>query len=405
MTDDAQLLDFPLPRTAPAAMPAEYARWRETCPVARVSIPSGSTPHVLTRYDDVRRFLAGPKVSADARNENLPALGIGEREAAAKSRPFIRMDPPEHTRLRRMLQGQFTVRRIEKMRPSIERRAEQLIDSLEQKGAGELVADFANELSTRTVLSLVGNTDADPELLHDITKISGGRDSTAEEVGAALARLFGLLDEQVEQRIIAPVDDLVSGLVHDHLAAEGEEPGEGRVSRQELLSMLGITIIAGRETTTSMLACGAWEIMRDEDALAAAVAGDERMPVLVDELLRLLSVADSIPIRVATEDQELSGCPIRAGDGVIALLGAANHDPEVFEDPGALRIDRETPIRHLAFGHGLHHCIGHYLARVELEVGLHTLFRRLPGLRPATDVPRLNNGSATFGMHELPVVW
>jgi cytochrome P450 len=169
--------------------------------------------------------------------------------------------------------------------------------------------------------------------------------------------------------------------------------------------MLGITIIAGRETTTSMLACGAWEIMHDDDALAVAVAGGERMPVLVDELLRLLSVADSIPIRVSKQDQELSGCPIHAGDGVIALLGAANHDPEVFEDPDRLRLDRETPIRHLAFGFGLHHCIGHHLARVELEVGLHTLFRRLPGLRPTVDMPPLNNGSATFGVHELPVAW
>jgi len=405
MTDQQTLPDFPFPREAPGRMPAEYARLRETRPVARVRIPSGGAPHVLTRYDDVRRFLAGPSASADARNENLPALGIGEREAAARSRPFIRTDPPEHTRLRRMLQAQFTVRRVEMLRESIVQRAERLVDAIERRGEGELVADYANELSTRTVLSLVGIADADPGLLHDITRISGGRESTADEVGAALARLFGMLDEQVERRLADPVDDLVSGLVRDHLAVDGAEPGADRMSRQELLSLLGITIIAGRETTTSMIACGAWEIMRDDGARAAAVAGDERMPVLVDELLRLLSVADSIPIRVSRTDQVLSGCPIRAGDGVIALLGAANHDPAVFEDPERLRLDRESPIRHLAFGHGLHHCIGHHLARVELEVGLHALFRRLPGLRPTVDAPPLNNGSATFGVHALPVAW
>ncbi|WP_277212241.1 cytochrome P450 [Isoptericola croceus] len=392
-------LPFPMPRTCPFAPPDDYARLREQDPAPHVEIPGGRPARLLTRYDDVRRFLADRTTSADARDEALPALGVGEREAAAKSRPFIRTDPPDHTRQRRILQAQFTVRRVARMADGIRGRADRLVAEMRPRGRADVVTDYANIVSTSTVLGLMGLPDDDPDFFREITRISGGRHSTEAEVTAALGTLFATLDEHITLRSQEPGDDLLSALVQNHLLT-------GEVTRHELLSTLGITIIAGRETTTSMIALSTWKLLQDPAARAVAEAGDDRMKGLVEELLRLLSVADSIPIRVAGADHDVDGAtaPIREGDGVIALLAAANHDPATFSDPDRLIPDR-TPNHHLAFGFGIHQCIGQHLARLELQIALHSLFSGLPGLTLASDDVALNNDAATFGIEELPVRW
>lgn len=392
-------LSFPMPRTCPFAPPEQYAELREHDPAPHAEISGARPARLLTRYDDVRRFLADRTTSADARNEALPALGLGEREAAAQARPFIRTDPPDHTRQRRILQAQFTVRRVANMADGIRERAEGLVAALRPQGQADIVSDYANIVSTSTVLGLMGLPDSDPDFFREITRISGGRNSTQAEVSAALGTLFGTLDEHITLRSAEPGDDLLSALVQNHLLT-------GEVTRQELLSTLGITIIAGRETTTSMITLSTWKLLQDPAARAIAEAGGEPMKPLVEELLRLLSVADSIPIRVAGTDHDVDGSstPIHQGDGVIALLAAANHDPEAFPDPDQLVPDR-TPNHHVAFGFGIHQCIGQHLARLELQIALHALFSGLPGLELASDDIPLNNNAATFGVEELPVRW
>lgn len=391
---------FPVPRECPFAPPQRYAELRATEPVSRVTLPTGKQPWIVTRYADVRALLADPRVSADIRHPNFPAMGIGEQEAGAKSRPFIRTDPPEHTRFRRMLQAEFTVKRIRDMRPTIQHTVDQLIDDMLAAGPPvDLVTAYANAVSTTTVLGLFGAPTDDLEFFRDVTRISGGRNSSAEEVGAALASLFRMLDGLITAREQDPGDDLLSKLVVNHLRA-------GVVTRHELLSAIGITIVAGRETTTSMIALGTLLLLRHPEQLARLRAEPELMPAAVEELLRILSVADSIPLRVAAADIELDGTRIRAGDGIIALLAAADHDPQVFADPQRLDFDRANR-HHVAFGYGVHQCIGQNLARLELEIAIGTLIRRIPDLRLAGAFDELDfkHDAATFGIEAMRVTW
>ncbi|MFE8919588.1 cytochrome P450 [Streptomyces rochei] len=392
--------DFPIRRGCPFTAPEEYAAMRTDDPVARVTLPTGREAWAVTRYDDVRELLSDPRVSADIRRPNFPALGEGEQEAGARFRPFIRTDAPEHTRYRRMLLPAFTVRRVRAMRPAVQARVDEILDGmLEAGGPVDLVSAYANAVSTSVICELLGIPRHNLEFFRDVTRISGSRTSTAEQVAEALGSLFGLLAELIAERREEPRDDLISKLVTDHLIP-------GHVTTDQLLSTLGITINAGRETTTSMIALSTLLLLDRPELLEELRRDPSLMPAAVDELLRFLSVADSIPLRVAAEDIELSGRTVPADDGVIALLAGANHDPEQFDDPGKVDFHR-TDNHHVAFGYGVHQCVGQHLARLELEVALDTLVRRVPTLRLAGDRDQVvvKDDSATFGLEELMVTW
>ncbi|RSS19585.1 cytochrome P450 [Streptomyces sp. WAC08401] len=391
---------FPIRRGCPFTAPEEYAAMRTDDPVARVTLPTGREAWAVTRYDDVRELLSDPRVSADIRRPNFPALGEGEQEAGARFRPFIRTDAPEHTRYRRMLLPAFTVRRVRAMRPAVQARVDEILDGmLEAGGPVDLVSAYANAVSTSVICELLGIPRHNLEFFRDVTRISGSRTSTAEQVAEALGSLFGLLAELIAERREEPRDDLISKLVTDHLIP-------GHVTTDQLLSTLGITINAGRETTTSMIALSTLLLLDRPELLEELRRDPSLMPAAVDELLRVLSVADSIPLRVAAEDIELSGRTVPADDGVIALLAGANHDPEQFDDPGKVDFHR-TDNHHVAFGYGVHQCVGQHLARLELEVALDTLVRRVPTLRLAGDRDQVvvKDDSATFGLEELMVTW
>ncbi|MFE1138860.1 cytochrome P450 [Streptomyces rochei] len=392
--------DFPIRRGCPFTAPEEYAAMRTDDPVARVTLPTGREAWAVTRYDDVRELLSDPRVSADIRRPNFPALGEGEQEAGARFRPFIRTDAPEHTRYRRMLLPAFTVRRVRAMRPAVQARVDEILDGmLEAGGPVDLVSAYANAVSTSVICELLGIPRHNLEFFRDVTRISGSRTSTAEQVAEALGSLFALLAELIAERREEPRDDLISKLVTDHLIP-------GHVTTDQLLSTLGITINAGRETTTSMIALSTLLLLDRPELLEELRRDPSLMPAAVDELLRVLSVADSIPLRVAAEDIELSGRTVPADDGVIALLAGANHDPEQFDDPGKVDFHR-TDNHHVAFGYGVHQCVGQHLARLELEVALDTLVRRVPTLRLAGDRDQVvvKDDSATFGLEELMVTW
>ncbi|MEU2687990.1 cytochrome P450 [Streptomyces hygroscopicus] len=392
--------DFPIRRGCPFAAPAEYGVMRVEDPVARVTLPTKREAWVVTRYDDVRELLSDPRVSADIRRPNFPALGEGEQEAGARFRPFIRTDAPEHTKYRRMLLPVFTVRRVRAMRPAVQERVDEILDGmLAADGPVDFVSAYANAVSTSVICELLGIPRKNLEFFRDVTRVSGSRHSTAEQVSEALGGLFALLAELVAERRAEPREDLISKLVTGHLAT-------GDVTTDQLLSTLGITINAGRETTTSMIALSTLLLLDRPELMAELRRDTSLMPAAVDELLRVLSVADSIPLRVAAEDIELSGRTVPADDGVIALLAGANHDPERFDDPARVDFHR-TDNHHVAFGYGVHQCVGQHLARLELEVALETLIRRVPTLRLAGDRDQVafRHDSATFGLEELMVTW
>jgi cytochrome P450 len=392
--------DFPMRRGCPFAPPEEYAELRAEDPVARVTLPTGRPAWVLTRYDDVRTLLSDPRVSADIRRPSFPALGKGEQEAGARLRPFIRTDPPEHTRYRRMLLPQFTARKARAMRPAVQSIVDGIVaDLLAAPQPADFVALYANAVSTSVICELLGIPTENLEFFRDVTRVSGARTSTAEEVAEALNGLFALLSDLIAQRQQSPGEDLLSKLVTDYLLT-------GELTMPELLSTAGITINAGRETTTSMIALSTLLLLRRPDLMDQLRADPSLMPSAVEELLRVLSVADSIPLRVAAEEISLPGRTIPADDGVIGLLAGANHDPSRFPDPQAVDF-RRPDNQHLAFGYGAHLCLGQHLARLELEVALQAVIHRIPALRLAVPFEEvvLKHDSATFGVEQMLVAW
>ncbi|MEU9891026.1 cytochrome P450 [Sphaerisporangium sp. NPDC051011] len=398
--DAARPQGFPMRRGCPFSPPEDYARLRTEEPVARVTLPTGREAWVVSRYEDVRELLADPRISADIRRPNFPALGEGEQEVGARLRPFIRTDAPEHTRYRRMLLPEFTVRRIRAMRPAVQAIVDGLLDSmLASGGPVDFVPVYANAVSTSVICELLGIPKENLEFFRDVTRVSGSRASTAEQVAEALGGLFALISDLVARRQEEPGDDLLSKLVTGHLRT-------GNVTLPELLSTVGITINAGRETSTNMIALSALLLIQRPDLADELRADPSLMPAAVDELLRVMSIADSIPLRVAAQDIEISGAVVPADDGVIGLLAAANHDPEQFPDPDRVDFHRADN-HHVAFGYGVHQCIGQHLARLELEVALETLIRRVPTLRLAVPYEEVEfkHDSATFGIERLPVTW
>ncbi|WP_043253721.1 cytochrome P450 [Streptomyces sp. Tu6071] len=396
----ASARDFPVRRTCPFAPPPAYAELRAEEPVAPVTLPTGRPAWVVTRYEDVRELLADPRASADIRRPAFPALGEGEQEVGARLRPFIRTDAPEHTRYRRMLLPEFTVRRVRAMRPAVQALVDGLVDTMLDGGApADFVPLYANAVSTSVICELLGIPRENLEFFRDVTRISGSRHSTAEQVSEALGGLFALLTDLIRAREENPGDDLLSRLVVQHLRT-------GALTLPELLSTVGITINAGRETSTNMLALSTLLLLRRPDLVAELRADPGLMPAAVDELLRVMSIADSIPLRVAAEDIDIPGGTVPRDEGVIALLAGANHDPEQFPHPE--RVDFHRPANHhVAFGYGVHQCVGQHLARLELEVALETLIRRVPTLRLAEPEAEIafKHDSATFGIERLMVAW
>jgi cytochrome P450 len=391
---------FPTPRGCPFAPPETYARLRQDEPLARVTMPTGREVWLATRYADVRALLADPRISADIRRPNFPAFSEAEQEVGARLRPFLRTDAPDHTRYRKMLQPEFTLRRARALRPAVQDVADRLIDEmLARTGPVDFVTHYANAMATSVICLLLGIPAEDTEFFRDVTRISGSRTSTQEEVAAALGRLFGLVSGLIERRREEPGDDLISRLVVNHLVP-------GTVTHQELLSVIGITINGGRVSSTSMIALSTLKLLQQPALAAQLRAEPELLPNAVEELLRITSVSDALPARVATADIELSGGTVPAGDGVIGLLAAANHDPDVFPHPDRIDLHRADN-RHMAFGHGPHQCIGQNVARVEIEVALETLLRRVPTLRLAVpeDEIEFMPDAHTFGVERMPVAW
>ncbi|GLU50196.1 cytochrome P450 [Nocardiopsis ansamitocini] len=392
--------DFPVPRTCPFTPPDSYDAMRAAGPLTRVTIPSGKRAWLLTRHTDVRAALADPAASSDARNPDFPALGHGEQQVAAELRPFIRMDPPDHTLVRRMLVGEFTLKRTRALGPVIEQTChEQLARMLSLTPPVDLVTEYANRVSTTVICHLLGVPTEDLEFFRSITTVTGARSSTAEQVGAALNDLFALINRLVDDKTANPCDDLISRLALGPLE-------RGEITRSSLLSQIGITLNAGHETSRNMIPLAAVALLRHPDQLAKLRDDPGRWPAAVDELLRYLSVADTITLRVATADIELEGATIPAGDAFIPLLGAANHDPAAFADPHVFDIDRPER-HHVAFGYGVHQCIGQNLGRLELEIALRVLTDGAPALaltEPFEELP-LKDTSAIFGLEQVRVSW
>ncbi|WP_248963391.1 cytochrome P450 [Sphaerisporangium perillae] len=390
-----QPVTLPLSRENRVDPPQDLRRWREEGPLRPMLYADGHVGWLVTGYSAVRSVLADSRFSTRLELLHPP---ISQRLQQAKKRPgfFLREDPPEHTRFRKLLTGQFTVRRMKQLEPRIQKITEDRLDAMERGGPpADLVRDFALPIPSLVICELLGVPYADHDRFQRDSSTLLNLDTTPEQAQEAIEGLATYLYGLVVRKRSEPDDALISGLV-----------STGELDDTEITGVAMLLLIAGHETTANMLALGTYTLLQNPEQLAALREDPSLTESTVEELLRYLTIVHLGPVRTALEDVEVEGYMVKAGESVTLSLQAANRDPERFEDPDTLDIRRQA-MGHLSFGHGIHQCLGQQLARIEMRIGYPALLRRFPGLRlaiPAEDVAMRSN-MAIYGVHRLPVAW
>ncbi|MCI3928835.1 cytochrome P450 [Streptomyces sp. AN091965] len=394
--------EFPFTPRAYGGPPEAYALRRSGCPLAPVVLPSGDEVLLATTYEDVRDVHADTRFSRNLRYPGAPRMFAG-RDIPDDPHALVNMDPPEHTRLRRIVQSAFTPRRAEEWRPRIHEQADRLLDAI---AAGsppiDLLDSYALPLPIHIICRLLGVPDEDSPRFRTWSDVFlSTSTATADERSRAGAEFASYTDGLIADRRRKPRADLLDELINAHDA-------EDRLSKGELARMVRGLIIAGHETTGHVIGRGVLALLRHPDQLAQLRQEPELLRGAVEEILRTEVPGHGGLLRVATEDLSLpSGGIVPKGRAVLAPVVAANYDPRQFADPDEFDIRRSTESRHLAFGHGPHFCLGANLARVELEVAIGSLVERLPDLALAVPPQGLEwtTGSRICSLVELPVAW
>ncbi|WP_059009251.1 cytochrome P450 family protein [Streptomyces specialis] len=379
-----------------------YRRWREEGGARHVVFPGGVKGWVVTGYAEARAALADPRLRKGAANEAfLRALGrtppAGGGPASALPAHMLNSDPPDHTRLRKLVTRAFTTRRVAELRPRIEAITTGLLDAMAAAATDEadetdLVESFAMPLPIMVICELLGVPYADRAAFQVRgTGMMTGRD---REAFAESARY---LTDLVHAKSERPGDDLLSELIR-------ARDDEGRLSEREVISMAFLLLLAGHETTVSLIANGAWALLTHPEQLAALRADPALIPGAVEEFLRWESPVNLATLRYTEEPVVIAGTRIPAGSFVHVALTSANRDADRFAEPDGLDIARDAG-GHLAFGHGIHHCLGAPLARLEAGIAFTHLLRRFPGLRLARpgEAPRWYSNARFRGVAALPV--
>ncbi len=394
------------PRTLPFDPPETLADIRAAGQLAKVSLWDGRQAWLVTRYSDARFVLGDHRLSSDIDNPGLPSLAPGLANARHRS-AISRMDKPRHDELRRMVAHEFLPRRINTLRPTIERIVADQVDTLlGSTPPVDLRTEFALAVPSRLICELLGVPLADRDFFQECTSKARARGLAKEQAAAAERQMYDYCDllvarkEKEKEKEKEPAADLIGRLIVKEML-------RGRLTREELVTMVKVLITAGHETTASMICLGVLTMLLHPDWFRAMRDVPEAVPNAVEELLRYHTIVHEGVTRVATEDVVLGDTTIRAGDGVVVSLASANRDDAMFDTPDRLDMDRTDARRHLAFGHGAHLCLGLWLARAELQIALPALAARLPGLRLAAPVSsiRFSEDMQIYGVHELPVTW
>ncbi|MFF9587557.1 cytochrome P450 [Streptomyces achromogenes] len=390
-----------MPRECPFRPPSRYAELRADRPVSQVALPDGRVAWVISRYDLVREFLSDPRASANRAHPSYPSVLPRQPVSSELAKGLLTwMDPPEHTIHRRMLVNEFTTKRIASMAPRIQEITDDCLDQmLAQGGPVDLVRSLALAVPTLVICELLGVPYEDRGLFERRSNLILNHQTPTEQRMTAWRELRAYLGALVTDKVRSPGDDLLSRLVKKYQDAGTFDHG----------MVTGIThalLIAGHETTGNMISLGTVFLLENPEVLADFTAHPETAPQVVEELLRYFSIAEYSTSRVTTADMEIGGVFIPEGSGVIALNSAANHDDLEFRGPERFDVHRDAR-RQIAFGFGIHQCLGQSLARLELEIVFTTLFRRVPGLRLAVPADQLSykHNAAFYGIYEVPVTW
>ncbi|GIG64073.1 cytochrome P450 [Phytomonospora endophytica] len=374
-----------------------------------MALPSGRVAWLITAHDQVRQVLASPHVSSDRGRDNFPIrFKQPDPEITEKFKEFrpslIGVDPPFHTRLRRSVITEFTVRRTRELRPRVQEIVDGAVDDLLESGKDgrpvDLVAKVSLPVPSMVICELLGVPYADHDFFQDRTATLISFKRAPEDGLKAFHDLGDYFRDLVARKEKAPTDDLIGRLI-----VAGRENGDH--DSEELVGLAQLLLIAGHETTANMISLGTVALLEDPEQLRALREDpDTLMPKAVEELLRFFTIADTVTARTATADIEVGGITIRAGEGLIASGLAANRDPHAYPEPDSLDITRNAR-NHVAFGYGVHQCLGQNLARLELDIVYRTLFGRVPGLTLAVPAESLSykDEALVYGINEVPVTW
>jgi cytochrome P450 len=389
-----------------------FARLRESQPVTPVDLPGGRA-WLVTRYEDVRAALADPRLAKDPR-KLYPGWTPGPMQAMF-SRHMLNLDPPDHTRLRRLVQKAFTPGRVAALQPRVQGIATglldhiALLDAVDDSGVVEfdLLDAYAFPLPITVICELLGVpvTDRDSFRAWTSVLVSGERgadDLSRETAHQAATAMFGYLAQLIAAKRESPADDLLSALI---LARDGGSAGEDdALTEHELHAMLFLLLVAGFETTVNLIASGALALLTFPQEMGRLRADPSLLPAAVEELLRYANPLNHATQRFTVEDLPIGDTVIPAGELVTLVTSSANWDPERFGDPDRLDLSRDAS-GHLAFGHGIHYCLGAPLARLEGEVAIGALLARCPGLTLAVPPSELRwrHSNLIHGLESLPV--
>ncbi|MEU1727557.1 cytochrome P450 [Actinomadura sp. ATCC 39365] len=378
----------------------ELGEVRDQERIKRIDTLLGLAVWVVTRHADVREVLGDADRfrlarQGAARMPGAPEL-TEEQLAELRAGNLLALDPPEHTRLRRLLTPEFTIRRMKRLEPRIRDIVREHLDAMEAAGSpADLVSAFALPIPSLVICELLGVPYEDRADFQRRTGRMLDLSLPVEERVAANFESRAYMRDLVTHMRTDPGEDLLGMLIREH----GDDLTTG-----ELVGIGNLLLLAGHETTSNMLSLGTLALLRNPGQLELLRKEPERIDATVEELLRWLSIVHSGTIKITSREVELGGRTIGAGEMILCSLPAANRDPGFIADPDILDITRGAP-GHVAFGHGVHHCLGAPLARMEMKIAFPALFERFPGLRLTGSTPEFRSYNVVYGLTELEVAW
>ncbi|MFF3745692.1 cytochrome P450 [Streptomyces kronopolitis] len=394
-TIDTAPLSYPFNIPESLALAEEYEQARDHPGLLKVQMAYGEPAWLVTRYAEARFVLGDQRFSrALGASHDEPRQSEGRRDSG-----ILGMDPPDHTRLRTLVAKAFTVRQVEKLRPQVRQLTQDLLDELEAAGPPvDLVDRYALPIPVAVICRMLGVPTEDRPRFRVWSDAALSTSSlTAEELDANLEELRAYMGQLIEEHRRAPQDDLMTALI------DARDVGD-RLSELELVDLCVGILVAGHETTATQIPNFVLALLDHPGQLALLREQPQLIDKAVEELLRFVPLGSGAgQPRYATEDVEVGGTLVRAGTPVLVAVGSANRDALRFEKPGTLDISRAAN-QHLGFGHGVHHCLGAQLARLELQEALGALVTRFPGLRLAGDV-EWKSEMLVRGPRVMPVGW
>jgi cytochrome P450 len=399
------LPEYPMDRAAacPFSPPQQMLELGSGTGLFRVRIWDGSTPWLVTGHEEARTLFADARVSVDDRKSGFPHWNEHMLSTVNKRpRSVFTSDAEEHTRFRRMLSKPFTFKRVEALRPAIQQVTGECIDAiLAGPQPADIVTQLALPVPTKVISEMLGVPYEDHDFFQHHANVGLARYASAEDGQKGAMSLHKYLIDLITKKMENPAQDAVSDLA--------ERVTAGEISVKEAAQLGTGLLIAGHETTANMIGIGVLALLQNPEQ--AALLRDTDDPKLIanaaEELMRYLSIIQNGQRRIATEDIEISGKTILAGEGIIIDLAPANWDAKAFPEPDRLDLQRDNAAQEVGFGFGRHQCVGQQLARAEMQIVFPTLLRRIPTMRlaiPFDEVP-FKHDRLAFGVYSLPVTW